>query len=59
MIVPINSYSFPSGSPKKPLSYLEFLETVKVVRMLYDKDRARKYFTDNLQIWYNIDNSKS
>lgn len=57
MLVPINDYKLPSATPKKPLSYLEFLQTTKVIRMLYDKETAKKYFTDNLNLWYNMDNA--
>lgn len=47
----------PSGYPKENLSYMEFLQTVKVVRMLYGRDAAKKYFTDNIELWYNLDNA--
>lgn len=57
MKVLIDDYRLPSGTPKKPLTYMEFLQTTKVIRMLYDKDRAKKYFTDNFGLWYNIDNA--
>lgn len=47
----------PSGTPKKPLDYTDFLNTVKVVRMLYGRDAAKKYLTDNLGVYYNLDNA--
>lgn len=47
----------PSGTPKKQLSYSDFLSTVKVIRMLYGKDLAKKYLTDNLGVYYNLDNA--
>lgn len=51
--------SLPDGEiePKKQLTYMEFLQTTKVIRMLYGSEEARKYFTNNLDVYYNIDNS--
>lgn len=54
MLIPVRT---PSGSPKQPLTYLEFLQTVKVYRMLYGVDEARKYFTENIKVYYNDDNA--
>ncbi|MBQ3309567.1 hypothetical protein IJG78_02730 [Candidatus Saccharibacteria bacterium] len=44
-------------TPKQGLTYMEFLQTTKVLRMLYGIDSAKKYFTDNLYLWYNEDNA--
>lgn len=49
--------AFPSGTPKKPLTYLEYLQTVKVIRMLYGTQAARKYLTDNIGVYYNLNNA--
>lgn len=40
-------------TPKKPLTYREFLDTVKVVRLLWGKDSAISYWTTNIHLWYN------
>lgn len=37
------------------LTRLEFLELVKVVKMLYGRDIAEKVFTKNISTFYNID----
>ena len=58
MIIPINEYKLPNATPKRSLTYMEFLQTTKVIRMLWGTDNAKKYFTSNLVLWYNIDNSK-
>lgn len=49
--------NLPDITPKKPLSYTEFIQTIKVFRMLYGVDFAKKYLTDNLKVYYNVDNS--
>lgn len=54
MLIPLKT---PSGMPKRPLSYLEFLQTTKVIRMLYGTENAKKYFTDNIDLYYNKVNS--
>lgn len=46
-----------SGEPKRNLTYLEFLQTCKVIRMLYGTESAKKYLTDNLGVYYNLDNT--
>lgn len=43
--------------PKQNLNYTEFLQTTKVIRMLYGTESAKKYFTDNLELYYNKVNS--
>lgn len=57
MLIPLNDFRLPNMSPKQGLTYMEFLQTTKVVRMLYGIDSAKKYFTDNLHLWYNEDNA--
>lgn len=37
------------------MSYIEFLKTIQVLKMLYGRDIAEKVFTKNLGRWYNID----
>lgn len=37
------------------MTYLEFLETVKVLKMLYGRDIAERVLTANIHKWYNID----
>lgn len=39
------------------MTYLEFLQTVKVLKMLYGREIAEKFFTENIIAWYNIDNA--
>lgn len=39
------------------MTYSEFLDTVKVLKMLYGRDIAEKFFTDNICSWYNVDNA--
>jgi hypothetical protein len=34
------------------MKYLEFLETVRVIRMLYSVDNARMYFEKNVNMFY-------
>lgn len=36
------------------MSFMEFLEFVKVVKMLYGRDFAEKLFTKNISSYYNI-----
>lgn len=36
------------------MSYQEFLDTVKVLKMLYGRDVAEKFFTKNITEVYNI-----
>lgn len=36
------------------VSYQEFLDTVKVLKMLYGRDVAEKFFTKNITEVYNI-----
>lgn len=57
MLIPLNDYKLPNMTPKQSLTYVEFLQTTKVIRMLYGTDLAKKYFTDNLHLWYNKDNA--
>lgn len=57
MLIPLNDFKLPNMSPKQGLTYVEFLQTTKVIRMLYGTDLAKKYFTDNLHLWYNKDNA--
>lgn len=45
--------------PKKAINYSEFLDTVRVIRMLYGADSARIYFTENMNIWYNVSTDTS
>lgn len=40
------------------MSFMEFLELVKVIKMLYGRDLAEKVFTKNIGSYYNI-NSES
>lgn len=54
MIIPINK--IPNATPKNKLTYTEFLKTTSVIRMLYGKDEATRYFTNNIDVYYNIDN---
>lgn len=37
------------------LTRQEFLELVKVVKMLYGREIAEKLFTKNLKVFYNVD----
>lgn len=39
------------------MKYTEFLETVKVLKMLYGREIAEKVFTNNVGKWYNIDSA--
>lgn len=60
MVIPVKIASeMPKGtwSPKRPLSYLEFLQTCKVIRMLYGRDLAEEYLTNNWHVYYNKDNA--
>lgn len=36
-------------------TYAEFLDTVKVLKMLYGRDVSEKFFTDNIKSYYDID----
>lgn len=38
---------------KRPITYSEFLDTVKVLKMLYGRDIAERFFTQNKHLWYN------
>lgn len=49
--------NLPDITPKRPLTYTEFIQTIKVFRMLYGVDFAKKYLTDNLDVYYNVSNS--
>jgi hypothetical protein len=40
------------------MTFLEFLQLVKVVRMLYGRDVAERFFTKNINKYYNL-NSES
>lgn len=35
------------------ITYNQFLDTVKVIKMLYGREVALKFFTDNIKLWYN------
>lgn len=37
------------------MTYSEFLDTTKVLKMLYGREIAEKFFTKNLSSWYNVD----
>ena len=51
-------YLFPSDlCSRSKISYQESLDTVKVIKMLYGRDPAEKFFTDNISVFYNIDNA--
>lgn len=39
------------------MTYSEFLDTCKVLKMLYGRDIAEKFFTDNIRSWYNVNNA--
>lgn len=41
----------------KPVSRLEFLQLIKVVKMLYGRDTAEKVFTKNINMYYNLDST--
>lgn len=40
------------------MSYSEFLDTVKVLKMLFGRDVAEKFFTKNIDLFYDV-NSES
>lgn len=40
---------------KENMSYSEFLDTVKVLKMLFGRDIAEKYFTNNINLFYDVD----
>jgi len=40
--------------PSLSMTYAEFLATVKVLKMLYGRDIAEKFFTKNIIEVYNI-----
>lgn len=40
------------------MPFLEFLALVKVIKMLYGRDFAEKFFTNNISQYYNL-NSES
>lgn len=39
------------------MTYKEFLDTIKVLKMLYGRGVAEKFFTANISSWYNVDNA--
>lgn len=39
------------------IDFIEFLELVKVIKMLYGRDIAEKFFTYNIKRWYNVDSA--
>lgn len=39
------------------MSFDEFLHTVRVIKMLYGREVAEKFFTKNLPLWYNLDSA--
>lgn len=39
------------------MTYTEFLNTIKVIKMLYGRDVAEKVFTTNVDKWYNLDSA--
>jgi hypothetical protein len=40
------------------MKYSDFLDTVKVLKMLYGREIAEKFFTKNASMYYNL-NSES
>lgn len=42
---------------KDDMTYLEFLQTVKVLKMLYGAQIAQKFFEENIGSWYNVTNA--
>lgn len=48
-----------SLKPKKPLTYLEFLQTTKTLRMLYGISIAKAYFDKNLDNYYIVEYHKA
>lgn len=40
------------------MPFIEFLALVKVIKMLYGRDFAEKFFTNNISQYYNL-NSES
>jgi len=36
------------------MSFSEFLDLVKVLRMLFGRDIADQYFTKNIDLYYNL-----
>lgn len=43
------------GESASRMSYLEFLETIKVFKMLYGREVAENILTKNIHKWYNLD----
>ena len=39
------------------MTYSEFIDTIKVLKMLYGRDLSEKVFTANVGKWYNIDSA--
>lgn len=39
------------------MTYIEFLKTVQVLKILYGREIAEDFFTKNITEWYNIDNA--
>lgn len=43
----------------QPMTYLEFLQTLKVVRMLFGLHAAQEFWTNNYRSYYNLGNLRS
>ena len=39
------------------MQYIEFLDTVKVLKMLYGAPIAEKFFTKNIGLYYDLDSA--
>lgn len=39
------------------MNYIEFLQTTKVLKMLYGAQIAQKFFEQNIGSWYNVANA--
>jgi len=37
------------------MKYQDFLDTVKVLKMLYGREIAEKFFAKNAKLYYNLD----
>lgn len=45
----------PLTTPQEQLEYSNFLNTIKVLKMLFGRQIAENFFTNNMHLFYDID----